>query len=110
MAAMVKSLHPCQQCGACCAYFRVSFYWTEALESALADGLVEQVSGHMACMAGTNAQLPRCHALQGEIGKEVTCTVYAQRPSPCRELQPGDEKCTRARAWYGLGPVLKVYE
>ena len=107
MAEMVKSLHPCQQCGACCASFRVSFYWTEALQSALADALIEQVNGHMACMAGTNDQPPRCRALQGEIGAEVTCTVYAQRPSPCRELQPGDEKCTRARARYGLGPLVE---
>jgi uncharacterized protein len=110
MAAIVKSLHPCLQCGACCAAFRVSFYWTEALQSALADVLIEQVTGHMACMAGTNGHPPRCRALQGEIGKEVTCTVYAQRPSPCREVQPGDEKCTRARARYGLGPVSNVYE
>ena len=107
---MVKSLHPCQQCGACCAAFRVSFYWTEALESGLAEALIEKVNAHMACMAGTNGQQPRCLALRGEVGKEVTCTAYAQRPSPCREVQPGDEKCTKARARYGLGPVSDVYE
>ncbi|RBD09468.1 YkgJ family cysteine cluster protein, partial [Xanthomonas oryzae pv. oryzae] len=22
--------HPCLTCGACCAYFRVSFHWSEA--------------------------------------------------------------------------------
>ncbi|EAX0008081.1 YkgJ family cysteine cluster protein, partial [Salmonella enterica] len=22
-------LNPCMTCGACCAYFRVSFYWAE---------------------------------------------------------------------------------
>ena len=103
---MVKSSHPCQQCGACCAAFRVSFYWTEALESGLAEALIEKVSAHMACMAGTNGQQPRCHALQGEVGKEVACTAYAQRPSPCREVQPGDEKCTRARARHGLAPLV----
>ena len=99
---------PCQQCGACCAAFRVSFYWTESLASGLSDTLIEQVSAHMACMAGTNGREPRCLALQGEVGKEVTCTAYAWRPSPCREVQPGDEKCTRARARYGLEPLLPV--
>ena len=107
---MVKSLQPCQQCGACCASFRVSFYWTEALQSGLAETLIEKVNTHMACMAGTNSRQPRCLALQGEVGKEVRCTAYAQRPSPCREVQPGDEKCTKARARYGLGPVSDVYE
>ncbi|HOC10952.1 MAG TPA: YkgJ family cysteine cluster protein, partial [Thermomonas sp.] len=22
-------MHPCLSCGACCAYFRVSFHWSE---------------------------------------------------------------------------------
>ena len=103
---MVKSSHPCQQCGACCAAFRVSFYWTEALERGLGDALIEQVNAHMACLAGTNDRHPRCLALQGEVGSAVTCTAYAQRPSPCREVQPGDEKCAGARARYGLEPLV----
>ena len=76
------------------------------MERGLADALTEQVNAHMACMAGTNGQQPRCLALQGEVGKAVTCTSYSQRPSPCREVQPGDEKCTRARARYRLEPLV----
>lgn len=26
----MSDLNPCMSCGACCAYFRVSFYWAEA--------------------------------------------------------------------------------
>ena len=33
----------CQQCGACCAFFRVSFYWAEALPPELPDSCTEQV-------------------------------------------------------------------
>ena len=99
-------LNVCQQCGACCAAFRVSFYWAEAPEGGLPDDLVERVSAHMACMAGTNQPTPRCRALQGEVGKEVTCVAYAARPSPCREVQPGSEKCNKARARYGLSEIL----
>jgi uncharacterized protein len=92
----------CRQCGACCAYFRVSFYWAEAAQRGLADSCIEQLNTHLVSMAGTNRPAPRCCVLQGEIGRQVTCLVYPARPSPCRELQPGDEKCNQARARYGL--------
>src|SRR5262245_47296302 len=95
----------CQQCGACCAYFRVSFYWAEADERGWPQGDVRNINGVMACLAGTDLPKPRCTALQGVVGEAVTCTRYDQRPSPCRELQPGDEKCNRARAAHGLPPA-----
>jgi Fe-S-cluster containining protein len=53
----------CQRCGACCAHFRVSFYWAEAAERQLPDSAIEQVTPLLACMAGTNQPEPRCHAL-----------------------------------------------
>ncbi|OYU25884.1 MAG: zinc/iron-chelating domain-containing protein [Burkholderiales bacterium PBB2] len=93
---------PCQACGACCASFRVSFYWAEAAD--LASRWVEPLTPHLSCMAGTNRKSPRCEALAGELGREVACGIYAQRPSPCREVQAGDDKCQRARAAHGLPP------
>jgi uncharacterized protein len=98
-------MNVCQQCGACCAHFRVSFYWAEATQLELPDSCVEQLNAHLATMAGTNRPVPRCCALEGEIGGQVTCRVYAARPSPCREVQPGDEKCNQARARHGLKPI-----
>lgn len=95
----------CQSCGACCAYFRVSFYWAEAEQRGLPPDAVAQVTPHLACMAGTDAVPPRCHALEGTVGQAVGCRLYEQRPWPCRELQPGDDKCNRARAAHGLAPV-----
>lgn len=97
------STNPCQQCGACCAAFRVSFYWAEA--DALPAPRTEKVNAWMACMAGTNSASPRCGALRGSIGSSVHCTVYDQRPSPCREVDPGDAKCTQARERHGLTPL-----
>ena len=99
----------CLTCGACCATFRVSFYWSEAEALGLANNLVEQISPWHSCMAGTNQQPPRCQALQGRIGDNVTCSIYQQRPSPCHELQPGDDKCNRARALHGLPPIVGAY-
>ena len=93
---------PCTGCGACCAHFRVSFYWAEAAERGLPEDLYEPLTPVMACMRGTHSKRPRCAALQGNIGQLVQCRVYEHRTSPCRELQPGDEKCQKARAAHGL--------
>jgi hypothetical protein len=69
-------------------------------------------------MQGTDQKNPRCVALQGEIGQVVRCTIYAERPSPCREFAvdwaDGEllftledlERCTKARASWGLPPLL----
>lgn len=100
-----SATHPCLQCGACCTFYRVSFYWAEAEVRGLPARLTEQVSPFLSCMAGTNQPTPRCHALQGVVGERVACGVYEQRTSTCRELQAGDEKCNKARARYGLPPI-----
>ncbi|WP_019139801.1 YkgJ family cysteine cluster protein [Noviherbaspirillum massiliense] len=97
--------NPCLSCGACCVTFRVSFYWAEAEVQGLAEHLTEKLNPFYSCMAGTNKASPRCQALDGKVGEEVVCGVYAHRPSPCRELQAGDEKCNRARIRHGLPPL-----
>jgi len=99
------SANPCVRCGACCATYRVSFYWSEAEANGLPAALTEKLSPWTSCMAGTNRPAPRCLALRGEIGADIACSVYTQRPSPCRELQAGDEQCHRARAHHGLPPL-----
>ncbi len=96
---------PCTRCGACCASYRVSFYWADPHAGALPDALLEQVTPHLACMRGTNARRPRCVALDGIVGQSVRCTVYDLRPDACRAVMPGDERCNRARARHGLEPV-----
>ncbi len=105
--------NPCISCGACCAYFRVSFYWAESAEAGgvVPQALTEQVTPFLSCMQGTNSKSPRCVALEGEIGQSVSCSIYLNRPTPCHEFdQSGlngvsNEACDRARAQYGLPPV-----
>lgn len=104
--AALSSGSDCRDCGACCASFRVSFYWAEADAYGLPEALVEKVAPLYACMAGTNAASPRCRALQGEVGSGVRCTVYSHRPSPCRELHAGDAQCARARHRHGLPAII----
>ena len=95
----------CQRCGACCANFRVSFYWAEADDApggTVPVALTRQVNAQLRCMAGTEHRPVRCVALAGDVGRAVSCSIYALRASSCREVQPGDEKCLRARAAHGL--------
>ena len=100
----------CLRCGACCASFRVSFYWAEAWARGLPDLLVEKVNPQLACMAGTNRLDPRCLALHGVVGEQVRCAAYDLRPEPCREVLPGDGKCREARQRHGLAPILALSE
>lgn len=92
----------CLHCGACCASYRVSFYWAGDTAHGLPDEAVQKLSPWLACMAGTNQTEPRCQSLSGWIGQAVRCMVYPQRPGPCRELRPGEDKCNRARMRHGL--------
>jgi len=104
-ASLPAAQDPCLDCGACCATYRVSFHWAEPDSRGLPDHLLEPLTPAYACMAGTNRADPRCVALDGQVGVAVRCTVYADRPSGCRELQPGEDKCLRARQRHALPPL-----
>lgn len=99
---------PCLMCGACCSSFRVSFYWAEADDSpggTVPTELTNSLPPSRRCMKGTDTYAPRCIALQGTVGEGVSCSIYAHRPSPCHEVQVGDDQCQRARAKHGLPPL-----
>lgn len=109
--------NPCLRCGACCAYFRVSFYWSEAdpfLGGSVPLDLTEPLNPHRSAMRGTLHAPVRCVALDGTVGEQVGCTIYPMRSSPCRELEPWEadgqpsEKCTKARAAHGMPPLEPI--
>lgn len=66
---------------------------------------------HELAMRGTEVLPVRCVALVGEVGRDASCSHYAARPSPCRELGAAWEygeaspQCDRARAVHGLPPL-----
>lgn len=106
--------NPCLACGACCAHYRVSFYWSEAepfLGGTVPAEYTERLNPWRAVMRGTSASPVRCAALEGEVGKAVRCTIYSRRPSPCHELEPWEvdgqpsTACSKARAAHGLPPL-----
>ncbi|GAB4058074.1 YkgJ family cysteine cluster protein [Uliginosibacterium sediminicola] len=109
--------NPCIRCGACCSHFRVSFYWGEADDApggCVPAALTTQVTPHLRAMCGTHPHAVRCVALEGELGREVRCSIYAQRPSPCHDFAAWEldgspnEACTRARAAHGLPPLPAI--
>lgn len=105
--------NPCLTCGACCAHFRVSFYWGECVSSGgvVPDALTVPVGPFHVAMLGTEAKPARCVGLLGEVGCSVRCTLYAQRSSTCRDFEAAwadgqpNAHCDAARAAYGLPPL-----
>lgn len=105
---------PCIECGACCASFRVSFYWGEtdaAPGGTVPSTLTTVVSPHRVAMRGTEKNPVRCIALEGTVGKNVRCNIYPSRSSTCREFMASWEdgnhnpRCDHARAKHGLPPL-----
>lgn len=106
--------HPCQRCGACCAAFRVAFHWSEAQPANPAGvpaGMTRPLRRHELELVRRPDGDTRCVALAGRIGEATACTVYAARPTPCRDLAAAWEtglsspQCDRARARHGLAPL-----
>ena len=113
----MSDYNPCITCGACCAHYRVSFHWSECSDGngKVPVELTDDLPPHRREMKGTNSSTPRCIALEGEIGNCVTCVIYEQRSTICRDFLYSYEngvpnvRCDNARAAYGLAP-LKPYD
>lgn len=106
--------NPCLGCGACCTHFRISFYFGE-LDSQpngfVPTELTEKVNDFFACMKGTQAG-GRCISLQGNPGENISCAIYHNRPTPCREFPvfmvdgTPNPKCNELRSKAGI-PLIQ---
>jgi Fe-S-cluster containining protein len=120
-AAYVKPMvvNPCLSCGACCAFYRASFYWSEA-EDHIAGGvplkMTKKLNDFRRVMIGTEGTAPRCIALLGDIGRSVRCSIYERRPSVCREFETSWQKntpnprCDKARLAWKIQPLMPDIE
>ena len=106
-------VHPCEFCGACCAFFLVSFPSSETddCEGGFVPlGMSGCSSETKRFMNGTEIRSPRCIALHGVVGTRVACRIYEKRPTTCRafnrswENDTGNTLCDRARSVFGLQP------
>ncbi|MFO0722582.1 MAG: YkgJ family cysteine cluster protein [Myxococcota bacterium] len=98
----------CQRCGACCKNPReneaegVSAY----VEIAPSDSILKKKDLVRKLVVLDSEGTPhlrlapdgRCAALQGVLGRRVSCRIYHHRPSPCRRVEPGSKLCLRYRA------------
>lgn len=79
----------CQECGSCCAYFRIIFEpkKNEQIQKLGANIFLMKKDGR-AVMNGTDVfNKGRCVALTGEINTFVSCSIYDNRPDVCRQFQ-----------------------
>ena len=113
----MPTINQCERCGACCAFFPVRFRRDtdpELLGNEGLSSLFSPAGRSSFVMNGTKGKNPRCEALVGRIGERVSCRIYDQRPSCCRDFEPawrtGDfnSLCNRSRAAYGL-PTFDPY-
>lgn len=105
-ASNVSDSDICMACGACCATYRVSFYWAEADALGIPEVMTGKVNDFYSCMKGTNQCNPRCIALGGTIGQQVACQIYPIRPGACHTVKVGDEQCQKARHRHGLPNMI----
>jgi Fe-S-cluster containining protein len=111
---MMSRDNVCLDCGACCAFYRASFYWSELddfMPNGVPAGMTQKMDDFRVMMKGTAGSSPRCVALIGDIGSRVFCSIYSQRASVCREFEPSWQshqpnlRCDKARLAWGLPPL-----
>lgn len=109
---MSEILNPCVSCGACCGYFRVSFYWAEAEDGGgtVPLSLTEPLTPFLRCMQGTNSKSPAATRWTARSAKPCPARSTSIGPARAEFDQSGEnglrnEACDRARERYGLPPL-----
>jgi Fe-S-cluster containining protein len=102
----------CQTCGACCisSFGERAGYVFLALDDVIRLGRVglplvafgnDTLLGTVA-YEGTGGERI-CAAFGGVVGGRCACSIYLDRPRPCRNFEPGSAGCRQARRDAGLG-------
>jgi Fe-S-cluster containining protein len=102
----------CTRCGACCANpdENRSEQFLDYVEVRARDRLLEKPELVRRFVVYNSEGVPhlrlhpdgRCLALRGRIGHRVTCTIYDDRPTGCRKVEAGSERCLAYRRERGL--------
>jgi len=102
--------YDCQSCGACCVHpgstNGAAYIFLQGDEPARLKRLglpVIQVKGdsYLGARPCAGGRLV-CIAFRGRVGGECGCSIYADRPSICRQFEVGDPLCREARERAGL--------
>src|SRR5437773_2212882 len=102
----------CLTCGACClspfggeGYIRLSAEEEKHLGRRGLPVLVMSLDPQdRIVLLGTksNRNGRVCVALTGQVGKQVACAIYPDRPELCRQFEAGSPECRQARRAAGL--------
>jgi len=92
----------CRTCGACCreAYHSVTVSMRDPVIWQEPDLIVRHGPRFEIRREGS-----RCAALNVGEGRSYTCSIYENRPRPCREFAAGGRHCLDARRRVGLSPT-----
>lgn len=104
----------CLTCGICCIalhYASVSservpasdHYWEVTEETSAGEITIDRVLRR-------NPETGACLALAGEIGKNISCNIYEERPQTCRDFEAGSDKCHALRRAYGIERRMNDFE
>lgn len=106
-----RPAYDCTACGACCCNpdeNRVEGY-VDYVEVKPNDELLKRKAlVHRLVVLGRDGvphmrmQHHRCAALKGPVGEKAICTIYEVRPTPCRRLEAGSERCLEYRRERGV--------
>ena len=93
--------YDCLACGACCygpaEYVSVTASDLRGMSARTAGRLVVKRKDRM-FLKMVHGRCAALHARQGHF----SCRVYAERPTPCRVVTPGDRECIDARRRHGI--------
>jgi uncharacterized protein len=99
----------CVVCGACCVYglvIPISRREPEPLSRYIEITLDDAPEVVIERAFERDAADGRCVNMAGEVGVEIGCTVYLDRPQICRDFDAGSDRCFGYRRMYGIDPLL----
>jgi len=106
----------CQSCGLCCCHPMTKADGKAADDPLLSYQDTKEITyswwhGYEQTDTETGSWMRmkdgHCIALKGEPGKSVTCGIYENRPSVCRQFEAGSEACLHLRGEnINVTPVL----
>lgn len=104
----------CLDCGACCG--SLLCVGVRPVENVLPEDYWDITAQGKSVEIVVNRYLRRnsetfaCIALDGEIGVQVGCRIYEDRPKMCHIFEAGSDRCRTIRRAYGIEPFLTVQE
>lgn len=99
----------CIPCGACCVYglvIPINRREPEPLQRYIEVTLDEAPDVVVERVFERDERDGRCVNMAGEVGVEIGCTVYPDRPQICRDFDAGSDRCFGYRRMYGIDPPL----